>query len=480
LRGGELLCRVIAWLSDHRIEPLPYVTYPIEESIGALSYLQRAEHIGKVVWTLDEGAGARRVSAVKSKGTYVITGGLSGIGYEVCGELIRQGAHSIALLSRREVNEDQIEQISLWQQTGVMVKAYPVDVSDYEKLKQTFASIEKAQDEIRGVFHGAGLLSDGLILNQSCEQYQTVYAAKVTGGWNLHQLTQEKRLDHFVVFSSMAAIMGPGGQSNHAAANVFLDQLIAYRQSKGLAGLSINWGAWSETGSATHLFRKGSSSFVEPIDTDSGIEALMTLLSSDQSNQKMCVMPINGSLFSRDQIKLPNYLKGFASDGSRQAFSYDQFKAKLNELGLEDAIDLIQEQLKRELAKVLQLSDPLGIDIHQGFFEMGLDSLMALEYKNRLQTILGQEVNISPQDLFDYPNITDLSKYLMKQLGKGDLDATAEVASIEIKENEAIAIVSLDCRFPGGADNPDLFWSNLESGRDGSDFIPEDRWDCQE
>ena len=245
--GYALLTRVLKWLQQHRIQPMPIQTFPMHQAVMALKRLQQAQHIGKIVVTREE-------TAVSRAGVYLITGGLSGIGYALCGWLVRQGVQQIAILSRREASDEQNKQFLDWGNQGTVVKSYAVDVSDAVALAEVYRQIQREQGLVKHVIHSAGVLSDATILNQTPESYHRVYQAKVYGAWNLHELTREDELEHFIVFASMAGILGNPGQSNHAAANVFLDALIHQRRLMGLKGLSIDWGAWGETGSAIDMF----------------------------------------------------------------------------------------------------------------------------------------------------------------------------------------------------------------------------------
>ena len=195
---SDLLKRVVSWLEDGSIQALPYVSYPIEKAPEAFRYLQQARHIGKVMITLDDQVdGMYRLGSIRSDATYMITGGLSGLGYEVCKHLIAKGARSLALLSRREPGEEIQSDIAQWQQKGIEVKCYAVDVSDGVALKCCIETIESSQNRLKGVIHCAGILRDATLLKQTAENFQEVFASKVQGSWHLHDLTKHMDLEHF-------------------------------------------------------------------------------------------------------------------------------------------------------------------------------------------------------------------------------------------------------------------------------------------
>ena len=161
---------------------------------------------------------------------------------------------------------------------GISVEVMSADVADSIAMATALDRINQATDHpLRGVIHAAGVLDDGLIQQLTWENFEPVFAAKATGAWNLHTLTQNNELDFFILFSSAAALFGSPGQANHAAANAFLDGLAHYRNQVGLPALSINWGAWSTVGSALKYQQQGILEHfpgIETIDPKSGIAQL--------------------------------------------------------------------------------------------------------------------------------------------------------------------------------------------------------------
>ena len=158
------------------------------------------------------------------------------------------------------------------------------DVSREEDVRRILRQIEEAMPPLAGVIHSAGVLRDGVLLNQNWERFEEVLAPKVLGAWHLHRLTAGRDLRLFVLFSSTASVLGNRGQANHAAANNFLDQLAWERRAQGLPGLSINWGAWSDVGAASRAqgdFERLALQGVESMTPEQGIEVLGQLLSRD-------------------------------------------------------------------------------------------------------------------------------------------------------------------------------------------------------
>src|SRR3989454_6357093 len=164
--------------------------------------------------------------------------------------MVAHGARSLVLVSRHTPESQVQERLDRLRDQGAQVFTFAVDVADRPALSTLLANLEDVAPRLCGTIHAAGALADAVLLNQDWAKYEGVFRAKLYGAWNLHILTQRYVLDHFILFSSIAAVMGPPGQSNYAAANAFLDSLAHYRRIQGFPAQSINWGAWSEIGMA--------------------------------------------------------------------------------------------------------------------------------------------------------------------------------------------------------------------------------------
>jgi acyl carrier protein len=253
---------------------------------------------------------------------------------------------------------------------------------------------------------------------------QAVLRPKVAGAWILHQLTKEMSLDFFVCFSSIASAWGSKGQAHYAAANQFLDTLCAYRSRSGLPGLSINWGPWGGGGMATGEARKWlQQTGIKIMPPEKAIEILEQLLASKASQR--VVADMDWDLFKElYEIKGPRPLLekvGGASTGhiespsaSNQADTSLNILHQLEQENINERPKLLMKHLQDEVAGVLGLDSSRLPDSRRGFTEMGMDSLMAIELKNRLVTSLG--CSLSSTLIFDYPTIQHLTGYLIKKL----------------------------------------------------------------
>lgn len=222
------------YIKDSIIRPIPYTRFDASEIREALTFLQKAKHVGKIVVTMPEPEMDGLIPMFNERSTYLITGGLGGIGMEVAKWMVGSGAKHVALVGRSAPTDKAADEIRRMNLKGKNVFALQYDVGDEVQCGELLARLQELDlPPLRGVMHAAGVISDSIYSNQTWEKYTTTYNPKVRGGWNLHKLTKNYRLEHFVMFSSAVASLGSLGQSNHASANFFLDSLAHYRHFSG-------------------------------------------------------------------------------------------------------------------------------------------------------------------------------------------------------------------------------------------------------
>lgn len=375
-----------------------------------------------------------------SEGTYLITGGLGALGLTLAEWLIQQGARHLVLTSRRELlnqSEEKQQTIRYLENLGAKITVVAADVSNYDRMATVFELIKQNSPQLRGIIHAAGVLNDCAIEQIDFETFTTVFKPKVTGAWNLHQLTQNLSLDFFVCFSSMSALLGSRGQVHYAAANHFLDGLVYHRRSLGLPALSINWGPWAEGGMATQGYEQGLKRMgIQPLEPTAALEVLHGLLGS-QSIQTM-VAAIDWSAFGKIVAAigrvgfLEALLTGESQDGTRQ-----NFRQELEEIPLHRRKALLTGRLQQEVAQVLGHNGSYLPEIEQGFFDMGMDSLMTVELKHRLEALLC--VSLPSTLAFECPTIADMVAYLVAEvfawIDRGDSSNIKSKTTVNIEEN---------------------------------------------
>ena len=397
--------------------------------------------------------------SIKTNKVYVITGGLGGLGKKVATALAKIGVNHIVLLGRSAPHADDQHWMHAFKQQGVHMQSFSVDISDAVKLAEVFSDIEKI-NPIGGVIHAAGVLSDHLWANQTWAHFDAVFCPKIQGLLNLHHLTKSMPLAHFIVFSSVASQLKPAGQSNHVAANAFLDSFMSYRVTNGLPALSINWGIWSDVGYAARAGVDQKSSWgVHSITPDAGVNAFKWAMHA--ALQHITIAPIDWpTYFSLQRVSL-DYLRAFRLP-VRGATRQDDAQGM--------ALALVKERVKALLANILN-KDPQQLSDDQGFFEMGLDSLLTIAFQNKLEQAFQQK--LSSTFIFEHTNITEVALALSN--GTSGRMAAQNVITRDKVSSEPIAIVGVACRFPGGADTPERFWQNLCDGIDAVVTVPNDR-----
>ena len=414
-QAASLLREIWQRFEDGTFKPLPLHQFPLKDATKAFRYMAQRQNIGKVVLTPENGQTADEVQprvgqsaaittgrahtvAFHAQATYLVTGGLGGLGLLTGQWMIDKGAKHIALLGRTPPNEMAQQALRAMEQGGARVVFAQGDVSDRDDLARVFGELEaQGMPPLRGVIHAAGLLDDSLLINLSPERFQYVMGPKVAGGWNLHQLTIGKALDFFVLFSSAASILGSPGQGNYAAANAFLDALACYRRNLGLPALVVNWGPWSNIGMSVQidqterLARLGVTSIL-PTEGFKALDQLMTegvtqmlVMQADWRRLKQAYFSTASPFFSSLAIDVEDSETGPKADSA----TLQRIFAALPE----ERARILEDYFRQELARItgLQMSQ---IDSNSPLSDSGFDSLMALELVNRSEAQLGVSLPI--------------------------------------------------------------------------------------
>ncbi len=469
---GEALKTVMKRFEAGELTPLVHSRWSMAEAVSAMQFMRTARHIGKIVLTNSP----LETGRLREDRTYLVTGGLGGIGCALAGWLAERGAGAIVLNGRRDPDPEATETIDTLRGRGATVQVEIADVTDTAAVDAMLERIDATLPPLAGVIHSVGVLSDAVVANQSWDSFQQVLWPKMLGAWHLHRATMHRDLDMFVLFSSVAGVMGNAGQANHAAANAFLDQLAAHRRAFGLPGQTIAWGAWSGIGEAEEQ-RERIESQLEATGTgwitpQQGLRALEKLVRQDAPASM--VAAVDWPTFAAGHNDLPLFLEELSSanDMDEASESSEDVLSQLHASSQTESENILVSFLQKELQEVMRLPSPPLTSI--GFFDLGMDSLMAVELRNRLNRTFAGEYVVSNTAVFDYPDISTLARYLadeLGQLGGGDETApTPETAAPAPRlsvatEDDDIAIVGMACRFPG-AKNLSEYWHLMESGTD--------------
>lgn len=446
-RYPDLIARLFAELRrqfmERKLEPLPHKTFPIQKAADAFRYMAQAKHIGKVVISLPASN-----QVVKSDGSYLITGGFGALGLQVANWLSSEGAKSLVLLGRSEPTGQTRQEIDKLELQGIKVTVIQADITDYETVSNIFDDSELTSPvaPIRGVIHAAGILDDGLLKSLTWESFQSVLQPKIRGAWNLHEATKTYPLDWFVCFSSIVSVFGAPGQSNYAAANGFMDNLMNHRRHLGLPGLSINWSVWDEVGMASRMTRQQqarlSQQGLRAIAPNQGLKILKQLL--QQQAEQTIVFPVDWPTFLSQQpanqfwqrLQLKPHKKN-------KPGLISSFLQKLATLPKAEQHDALQQHIRLQISKILGYSDPEDIDTQEKFADLGMDSLMAVEFRNNLRISFGDAISLTAA--FDYPNVELLTDYIAQELSVGNILTDAILTDTvlhEVEENDCSPISS--------------------------------------
>ncbi|HSI40015.1 MAG TPA: SDR family NAD(P)-dependent oxidoreductase [Xanthobacteraceae bacterium] len=385
--------KVAEQITQGLIGPLPLRTFPLDQAPAAFRYMANARHIGKIVMVPKP---VSKALPLRTDGTYLITGGLGGIGLTIADWLVKHGAGELVLLGRRAPNAEQAASIEALRALGAKVSAVPCDIGSPAAVAALWADTLKGKPPLRGIVHAAGALADAPLHDQDEARYDTVAHAKVNGAWNLHEASRHDPLDFFVFCSSTSALMGSAGQANYATANAFLDGLAAHRSLRGLAATSIAWGGWAEVGMAAGLadihLERWAQAGVGLITPAEGPVAMESAVRAGVPYVTVTSMNI-AKVASASRPGLRSLLGGGESTKRKQpegGGALAALKASGN-AAPEERQKLVRDYIQQEAARVIGLSAS-SLDIDTPLGNIGFDSLMAVQFRNILVSQLPVDV----------------------------------------------------------------------------------------
>ncbi|MFI9247903.1 type I polyketide synthase, partial [Streptomyces sp. NPDC053086] len=451
------------------------------------------------------GVFARRLARVARKalhdrpawqphGTVLITGGTGGVGRRFARWLAVNGAEHLVLTSRRGRAAAGAEELeSELTALGVRVTVAACDVADRDALAELVARTAADGDPVRTVIHAAGTTDTAPLAGTDLDLLARLTSAKVLGAHHLDDVFQDTDLDAFVLFSSGAGIWGGGGQGAYAAANAYLDALAQQRRGRGQAALSVAWGLWGGGGMADgEVGDRILSRGVRVMDPDQAVAALAHATAATEATR--VVADIDWEVFApqftavrRSPLfsDLPEVRAVLAdTDGTARGPAAGTASSTLLD-GLTEAeqyaavLDLVRTQAAVALGH--STPDPVAPD--RAFRELGFDSMMAVELRNRLNSATG--LRLPSTVVFDHPSAAALAAFVRARLlglsgdPAGDVEPSPLVVTGEA-DAEPVAIVGIGCRFPGGVSSPEDLWRLVVAGTDAVSGFPTDRgWDLE-
>ncbi|MGW4690625.1 SDR family NAD(P)-dependent oxidoreductase, partial [Streptomyces sp. NPDC004244] len=419
-RIQEMLLELVALLEQGAITPLPYSAFDIREAPGAFRTMAQGRTTGKLILTVPRG--------LDGAGTVLITGGTGELGQLVARRLVvEHGVRHLVLTSRRGAGAPGTEELvaKLTEAGAETVRVLACDVSSRDDVARVLAGIDAARP-LTGVFHLAAVLDDGVVRNQSAERLARVLAPKVSGALHLHELTAGLDLSAFVLFSSAAGTLGAPGQSNYAAANVFLDTLAAYRRKQGLSAVSLSWGLWEQAGvgmtahlgeaELSRLRKRGS----QALSAEEGTRLLDITLGRPEPHLIPIKLDLAG-LADEAGERLAPLFSALVRPRLRRvreaSAPVESFRERLSGLPVEEQIASLVRTVRQEVSGVLGLQGAEMVPADKELRHFGWDSLMAVELRNRLTAYAG--VALPSTLAFDYPTPGAIAEFLHVRLELG-------------------------------------------------------------
>nr|WP_246843248.1 type I polyketide synthase [Allokutzneria sp. NRRL B-24872] len=437
-RIGEMWAELDALFAQGALKPLPTKAWDVRQAPEAFRFISQAKHIGKVVLTLPR--------AVDPADAVLITGGTGGLGGVLARHLVQHGARNLVLTSRRGLEAPGAAALSAeLSDMGAQVRVVACDVADRDAVADLLSEIPR----LGSVIHTAGVLDDGLLASLNPERMDKVLRPKVDAAWHLHELTRDRDLAQFVLFSSITGLMGTAGQANYGAANAFLNALAEHRRAQGLSAQSQAWGLWAGGMGAgltdadlARMAREGFGALTE----DEG----MALFDAAVATGETVAAPVKLDraalqTYARDN-DLAQILHGLVRAPARRAAKSGEDKAsslaqRLTGLTPGEQEGILLDVVRSHAAAVLGHSGASAIDAEQAFTELGFDSLTSVELRNRLTNATG--VRLSATAVFDYPTATTLAAHLRETVAPAattTLSAASVLAELDRLEASLDAV----------------------------------------
>ncbi|WP_240045134.1 type I polyketide synthase [Streptomyces alboflavus] len=439
---------------------------------------------------LEAAPGADTEPEWSPRGTALVTGGTGAIGGHVARWLAREGVEHLVLTSRRGPDAPGADELRAeLEELGAEVTVAACDIADWDAVSGLLDDLAAQGRTLRSVFHAAGVGQEQPLAETTAADIADVLEAKVAGAAHLDALLDTGALDAFVLFSSNAGVWGSGSQGAYAAANAHLDALAEARRARGLTATSVAWGLWGggsgmagedaeETlrrlGVTAMAPERAVAALAEAVAYD---ETFVAVADVDWERFAPAFTSVRPSPFIEDLPEVRRALTGpetATAPGTQATPTGSEWAQRLAALPAAEqersALDLVRAQA----AAVLGYPGPEAVEPGRAFRELGFDSLTAVEVRNRLAAATG--LKLPTTLVFDYPNAHILAAHLRTEaVGDAETGGAAATAAALAPADDPIAIVSMSCRYPGGATSPDALWRLVSDGTDAISVFPADR-----
>ncbi len=401
--------------------PLPHSVFPITEAVEAFRYMAAGKHIGKNVLSFEGdnipvGRMTEAGHLFRADASYLITGGAGGFGLELAKWMAEEGALHLVLMSRSgPPDEHALQDIETLRAKGINIIDARGDVTKPEDVNQVIVEIQESSFPIAGIFHGAMVLNDHLLIDLDEDGFNKAFHPKILGAWNLHLATLPYQLDHFVCFSSFTSIVGMIKQANYCAGNAFLDELANYRNARNLPALTVNWGILTGAGfmernpEMMDYFEKAGG---KAIPIEQALQVLRHLLHKDVGQVGIASLEwaqLGKHLANVTNSPIFDYLRRLDLDGETN----ENILAQLESASTEQQLGIVSRFLAQNIAGILGVSfDTIEYDVPVNNF--GLDSLMAIELITAINKQLN--INLAVSDMLSNATIHSISELILKKI----------------------------------------------------------------
>ncbi len=408
--SGALLRKVYQLVGDGMLPVPEHTTYPLSEAATAIRAISAAEHTGKLVLRVPRSGEIpvvvppNRAPVFRGDSSYIVTGGVGGLGLFLAAVMASGGCGRIVLTSRSQPNAQAQKTIDRLRANGADVVVECGNIADPATAPRLVAAATAPGLPLRGVLHAAAVVDDATLENITDELVERDWAPKVYGAWHLNEAVASQPLDWFCNFSSAAVLLGSPGQGAYAAANSWLDGFTAWQRGQGVPATAIAWGAWADIGAGTGVAQRGDVAMIKPED---GAYAFRALLRHDRGYTgylPVTRMPLLTALAARSP-----FAEAFRSDDGHVG----ETPSVLTELaGI--ARDEWPHRLRRLVVDQAALILRRAIDPDRSFAEHGLDSLGMLELRTSIETQTG--IRISPKTIVSHNTARSLATHLSESL----------------------------------------------------------------
>lgn len=414
----EHLTAVLEQVKQGHYKIIQKTMFDAAHVLDGFDLMTRGQHVGKIVFDMKtDGLMIEPMDKLfNEKETYLITGGMGGLGFGLAEWMCSKGARHIVLVGRNLPDKKREQDIEALRAKDKNIIVATADVSNRAQVEELITKIRTSMPPLAGVFHAAGSLSDSSLANLNHELYNAPIGSKIYGGWNLHTATADDNLKYFVLFSSAASPLGSIGQGNYVAGNAFLDSLSKERQASGKPVTCINWGPIAEIGLAAQddirgkrLHKEGITSLTQKEYT-AAFEFVLTNKLTDVS-----ILHLNYDKWvdHNPTYAIDSLLSDLAS--KTEIAAENSFVQELKACTSADQAAVMMQIAVKEILGSILKSSPGKIDIDLPFANLGLDSLMAIQLRNKLQKLTGLQISVTV--FWNYSKVRMLSDFLLKELG---------------------------------------------------------------